>query len=364
MDGAGYPWRYELKKMQMKSHRDKLVLIFILTIIFFTDGCDGISDKKYHPSEQSEPKYSYHFLQFLDGNDKLLFFQYNQRNFQTKSIFIYEVPTHRLYRPLTMNGADYPRIPRFSRDKKRIAFVSDKDGGRNIYVMNADGSDVRQLTFITGNSRKDSKVNLDVQTNEGPSFSPDGSRIIFKRSHTLGWVTKTPIRWDVYEIDIKTGKESKLTNIASSLMSDPFYFSDGNRFIFHSDKADEGEGVYIADNKRNTLNKISTGGWWIPGPRISWNDKIVFMGGLHLQHPDHDLFIYENGIIKRLNWIQRGVHVTNLAISLDGSKVLFESEAPIDSSKFVRSLWIGNADGTELQEINIPWEHLKESKLD
>jgi len=351
-----------MKKTQVKSNLDKLGLIFIMAIIFFTNGCDGLSDKSYKPSEQSAPQYPYHFLQFLDGNDKLLFFRYDQKNFQTKSILIYEIPSHRLYKPLTMNSMDYPRFPRFSRDKKQVVFVSDRDGGRNIYVMNADGSDVRQLTFSTGNSRKDSKSNFDVQTNEGPSFSPDGSRIIFKRSHALGRVTKAPIRWDVYEIDIKTGKESKLTNIASFLMSDPFYFSDGNRFIFHSDKADEGEGVYIADKKRNTLNKISTGGWWIPGPRISWNDKIVFTGGLHLQHPDHNLFIYENGIIKRLNWIQRGVRVTNLAISSDGSKVFFESETPIDSSKFVPSLWIGKADGTELQEIKIPCESFKENK--
>jgi|GEM_PF-4670610 len=346
----------------MKSHRDKLVLIFIMAIIFFTNGCDGISDKGYSPSDQSEPKYSYQFLQFLDGNDKLLFSRYDQRNFQTKNIFIYEIPSHRLYKPLTMNGADYPLIPRFSRDKKQVVFVSNKDGGRNVYVMNADCSDVRQLTFSTGNNRKDSKDNLNIQTNEGPSFSPDGSRIIFKRSHALGRVTKAPIRWDVFEIDIKTGMESKLTNIASFLMSDPFYFSDGKRFVFHSDKAEEGAGVYIADNKSSTLNKISTGGWWIPGPRISRNDKIVFMCGSHLQHPDHDLFIYKNGIIKRLNWIQRGVRVTNLAISSDGSKVFFESETPIDSSKFVRSLWIGNADGTELQEIKIPWESIKEHK--
>lgn len=348
----------------MKSHINKLFFIFIILIIFPTNGCQDISNKSHNSSDQSVPKYSYYFLQFLDGNDKLLFLRYDQRNVQLKSILIYEMPSQSLYKPLTMNTVDYPRVPRFSRDKKQVAFVFDKGSGRNIYVMNADGSDVRQLTFSTGNSKTGSEGNFDVETNEGPSFSPDGNRMIFKRSHALGRVTKTPMQWDVYEIDIRSGTERKLTNIDSHLMSDPFYFSDGRKFIFYTSDGSKfkGEGIYIADNKSNTLNKISAGGWWIPGPRISWNDKIVFIGGTHLQHPEHDLFIYENGKMKRLNWIQRGLHVTNLAISPDGSKVLFETETPNGSSKFERPLWIGKADGTELQEIKIPWESLKENK--
>ena len=36
--------------------------------------------------------------------------------------------------------------PRFSPDGSRIAFTSDRGGGDNIWVMNADGTDARQLT--------------------------------------------------------------------------------------------------------------------------------------------------------------------------------------------------------------------------
>ena len=47
-----------------------------------------------------------------------------------------------------------------------IAFVSDRDGSFQIYLMNADGSDVRQLTHGPGGNAK-------------PAWSPDGSTIAF-----------------------------------------------------------------------------------------------------------------------------------------------------------------------------------------
>ncbi|MCA3752162.1 MAG: PD40 domain-containing protein, partial [Phenylobacterium sp.] len=43
-------------------------------------------------------------------------------------------------------GLPYETQPRFSPDGRRIAFTSDRGGGDNIWIMNRDGSDKRQLT--------------------------------------------------------------------------------------------------------------------------------------------------------------------------------------------------------------------------
>jgi Tol biopolymer transport system component len=43
-------------------------------------------------------------------------------------------------RPLTDNQRIQDRDPKWSPDSRRIAFVTDRDGNREIYVMNADGS--------------------------------------------------------------------------------------------------------------------------------------------------------------------------------------------------------------------------------
>jgi dipeptidyl aminopeptidase/acylaminoacyl peptidase len=54
----------------------------------------------------------------------------------------------------------------YSPDGTRIVFVSDRDGDGDVYVMNADGSDVTQLT--------------DTPLHEQfPSWSPDGTHVAF-----------------------------------------------------------------------------------------------------------------------------------------------------------------------------------------
>ena len=53
-------------------------------------------------------------------------------------------------RQLTDN-AELDRCPHWSPDGKLIVFYSDRNGDREIYVMNADGSGVRQVTDAPGN---------------------------------------------------------------------------------------------------------------------------------------------------------------------------------------------------------------------
>jgi Tol biopolymer transport system component len=70
---------------------------------------------------------------------------------------------------LTHNDV-FDSAPAFSPDGTKIAFESARDSGDplalDIYVMNADGSDVRRLT-------------TDPAHDEGPIFSPDGTKIAF-----------------------------------------------------------------------------------------------------------------------------------------------------------------------------------------
>ena len=71
-------------------------------------------------------------------------------------------------------GLAYEHQPRFSPDGRRIAFVSDRAGGDNIWLMNRDGSDKRQI------SKEDFRL-----LNQ-PSWSPDGQFLVAKKHFTTG----------------------------------------------------------------------------------------------------------------------------------------------------------------------------------
>ncbi|HEV2568054.1 amidohydrolase family protein [Sphingomonas sp.] len=71
-------------------------------------------------------------------------------------------------------GLAFEHQPRFSPDGRRIAFVSDRAGGDNVWIMNVDGSDKRQVT------------KEDFRLLNQPSWSPDGRFIVAKKHFTTG----------------------------------------------------------------------------------------------------------------------------------------------------------------------------------
>lgn len=84
-------------------------------------------------------------------------------------------------------GLAYEHQPRFSPDGSRIAFVSDRGGGDNIWIMNRDGSDKKQL------SKEDFRL-----LNQ-PSWSPDGQFIVAKKHFTTGRSLGTGEVW-IYHV--------------------------------------------------------------------------------------------------------------------------------------------------------------------
>src|SRR5437867_3084683 len=91
------------------------------------------------------------FVSNRDGNDEIYVMNAAPGSIQTR---------------LTNNPA-LDIEPSFSRDGSKIAFVSPRNGGNDaIYVMKVDGSNQTQLTSSS-------------QSNGFPSFSGDGSKIAF-----------------------------------------------------------------------------------------------------------------------------------------------------------------------------------------
>jgi TolB protein len=72
--------------------------------------------------------------------------------------------------------------PVWSPDGKHIAFTSNRDGNYDIYVMNADASDLRNVTRDPG------------QDNYA-AWSPDGERLAFISNRSGAYEVYVMTRW-------------------------------------------------------------------------------------------------------------------------------------------------------------------------
>jgi len=106
-----------------------------------------------------------------------------------------------------------PARPDFSPDGKLVAFQAYKGGTFHIWVMNADGTGVRQLTFGHGDDRE-------------PHFSPDGTKIAFGSDRAFNGT------YDIWVVDL-AGNLTNWTNTAATATTnidefEPTWARDGS----------------------------------------------------------------------------------------------------------------------------------------
>ena len=133
--------------------------------------------------------------------------------------------------------------PRFSPDGSRIAFTSDRGGGDNIWLMNADGSDMRQLT--------DESFRLLNQ----PTWSPDGQYIAAKKHFTTGRSLGTGEIW-LYHVSGGSGVAlvERPNAQHQKELGEPIYAPDGSAIYYTRNITSGGTFIYAQDSNQDLFN--------------------------------------------------------------------------------------------------------------
>src|SRR5467141_691444 len=110
--------------------------------------------------------------------------------------------------PDTTSASD----PAFSPDGSRIAFVSQRDGNAEIYIMNADGT-------------ASTRVTNDPQPDGRPSFTPDGQALVFHSARNGG-------KQQIWAVNVDGSGVTQLTR--DSVNSSPTISPDGQTIAYVS----------------------------------------------------------------------------------------------------------------------------------
>src|SRR4029453_6743333 len=106
---------------------------------------------------------------------------------------------------------------RLSPDGTHVAFDSDRDGERGVYVADANGHGVR-------------KVSGDGYA-AVPTWAPDGKRLAFLRAEPL-----RPRVWNLWLLDRDTGRQTRITSFRQGQVWGGAWFRDGRRIAYSHER--------------------------------------------------------------------------------------------------------------------------------
>ena len=167
--------------------------------------------------------------------------------------------------------------PAVSPDGKRIAFVSDRDGNENIYVMDADGSHAVQLTktadkkgppvwspngktlrFFVSNKDLSHIYAIDMKKRtvseigqvpgRGARISSDGKRVLW----ALGtWTAVQLMESDVHDANVRQLSDGK------SVIWSPRWSPDGQRIAFTANPTKDDVNIFLMNADGSNVQRLT-----------------------------------------------------------------------------------------------------------
>ncbi len=249
------------------------------------------------------------------------------------SVAYYSVPENKSNNELFVMNADGSSNRQITRDSwqesqpvwikdgKKIAFLCNESGSSQVWEMNPDGTERKQLTRYEG----------DI---EGFAFSPDGieqlawspasDKVAYTCRKKTGLAYAVSTNSDIYIYDLATGKTENITEENKGYDTNPQYSPDGKYIAWQSMERDG----YEADLNRLFVMNLATGEKRFVSRAFEsnvdaflWNkdsQSIYFIGVWHGETQIYNIGLADNDSLNRLT---DGMH-DYASLALCGDKLI------------------------------------------
>ena len=126
--------------------------------------------------------------------------------------------------------------PSYSPDGRQIAFISGKSGHPQVYIMDADGSNIQLLTPYTPGT---------YSYRASPDWSPDGRAIAYEQQNRL---------FQIWMIDLRDRVPKQLTSEGEN--EDPSWAPDGRHIVLSSSRSGDKQ-LWILDTESGRARQLT-----------------------------------------------------------------------------------------------------------
>lgn len=244
---------------------------------------------------------------------------------------------------------DYDYNPAWSPDGMQVAFDSNRDGNYDVYLMDANGKNVRRLTYEGGSSA---------------SWSPDGKKIAFFSDRD-----GNP---EIYLLDLECSREHPqyLCDAAAQRLTrhprsdyNPAWSPDGEHILFQSNRGFAGANynhgygqsryydIFIMNTDGSNVHRLTSvqtidfdPAWSPDGTRMAFFSDADYSRDIHT-------LVIGDGEGRLLQKLTNMPYSGSPAWSPDGTRIAYDSDFGSTRWDYGWNIYIMNADGSNVRLI-------------
>lgn len=180
------------------------------------------------------------------------FLAYGHASEQGTDLYVVPLDGDAFPRRLTVGRGSVSVQPSFSPDGNRIAFMSDRMGPPQIFIMDADGTNADMFTnFDFG----------DQNYRASPDWSPDGRQVTFQ--------TRIDNRFQIFSMSPRDRQPKQLTSEGEN--EDPSWAPDGRHIVFVSSRSGTRQ-LWVLDTESGRVRQLTqVGSARLP----AWSPRLI-----------------------------------------------------------------------------------------